>query len=290
MNEGSGLDPLLAQGRRLDPDRTLCVLFAPAARRAELLALVLLNQELARVAETVRQPLAGAIRLRFWRDQLAAAASGAACDHALARILAEPLREGRLPLPELEVLIDARESELEGLLEENWVPTGPRPSMAALEAHVRATSGGLARAMARLLGAPDAIVTAAEAAGTAYGLVGLVRAAPFEAARARRIRVRSLLDAAGLDPGGPRRTEDRDRLCALARSLLGRAEAAIRYVRAEGGPTDGACLAPFLLATVAEVQLRALQRVGCDPYRLPARPGAALLPLRLLYAWLRRRA
>lgn len=289
MSEGAGLDRLLADARRLDPDRTLCVLFAPAARRAELLALVLLNQELARVAETVRQPLAGAIRLRFWRDQLAAATAGAACDHPLARVLTAPLREGRLPLPELEALIDARESELEGILEDDCAPSGPRASIAALEAHARATSGRLARAMARALAAPDAILPAAEAAGTAYGLVGIVRAAPFEASRARRIRARSLLDAAGLDPGGPMRTEDRDRLCALARNLVGRAEAAIADVRAHGGRADRTALAPLLLATVAEVQLRALQRVGFDPYRLPGRPGAALLPLRLLYAWSRRR-
>ncbi len=289
MSEEAGLDRLLAEGRRLDPDRTLCMLFAPAARRAELLALVLLNQELARVAETVRQPLAGAIRLRFWRDQLAAANAGTTCDHALARILAAPLREGRLPVPELEALIDARQSELDGLLEKDSVPTGLRPSIAALEAHACATSGRLARAMARLLDAPDAIVIAAEAAGTAYGLVGMVRATPFEAARARRIRARSLLDATGLDPGGPERAEDRDRMCALARSLLGRAEAAIDDVRAHGRCADRGFLAPLLLATVAEAQLRALRRVGCDPYRLPARPGAALLPLRLLYAWSCRR-
>lgn len=289
MSEGAELDRLLAEARQVDPDRTLCALFAPAARRAELLALVLLNQELARVAETVRQPLAGAIRLRFWRDQLAAATAGAACDHPLARTLSAPLREGRLPLPELAALIDARDSELEGLLEDDWARAGPRASIAALEAHARATSGRLARVMARLLGAPDAVLAAAEAAGTAYGIVGMVRAAPFEAARARRIHARSLLDAAGLDPGGRAPAEQRDRLRTLARSLLGRAEAAIGDVRAQGRCADRGYLAPLLLATVAEVQLRALRRVGCDPWRLSGRPGAALLPLLLLYAWSRRR-
>ncbi|MCS6778953.1 MAG: squalene/phytoene synthase family protein [Geminicoccaceae bacterium] len=279
---------LWAEARRCDPDRALCTLFGPAARREELAALVLLNHELARVAETVRQPLAGLVRHRFWRDQLAAAAEGGRIDHPIAAALASPLRENRLALAELEALIAAREAELDGLLDPESAMPQPPPDATALEAYLRATSGGLARAMARLLEAPAPLLAAAEAAGTAFGLVGIVRATVFEARRARRVLARSLVDMAGLEPRLLDRPETRARLRAVVAPLLARAEAAIVEARRLAGRADRAFLAPLLLATVADVRLRELRRAGDDPFTAAERPAAAL-PLHLLAAWLRAR-
>ncbi len=191
---------LLEELRRHDPDRALCLALAPAARRHELAALVLFDYELARVPAIVRTPLAGLVRYRFWRDQLAAAAAGRPCDHPLPRILATPLREGRLALPDLEALITARADELDGLLEPGIAPTRPPLDLDTLETWARTTGGGLARAMAGLLGTPATLATAAEAAGTAFGLIGIVRATLVEAGRERRIAGRSLVDLAGLEP------------------------------------------------------------------------------------------
>lgn len=280
---------LLAEARRRDPDRTLCVLFAPAAIRTELAALVLLNHELARVAETVRQPLAGLIRHRFWRDELAAAAAGARAETAIARRLAGPLRDGRLPLAELEALIAAREAELDGLLEPGVAPASPPPGPEALEAWLRATSGGLARAMAGVLGAPPEPRAAAEAAGTAFGLVGIVRATLVEARRDRRLLGRSLIDMAGLEPAALGAADPPPRLLELTDALVLRAERAVAEARRLAGRTSRAWLAPILLATIAGERARALRRAGLDPRRAAERHGSPLLPARLLLAWLRRR-
>jgi phytoene/squalene synthetase len=46
--------------RTADPDRYFSTLFAPAALRPCLFALYALNAELARVAQTVREPMLGA--------------------------------------------------------------------------------------------------------------------------------------------------------------------------------------------------------------------------------------
>ena len=56
--------------RRLDYDRFLCALFAPAGRRETLFALYALNAELARIRESVTEPLLGAIRLQWWRERI----------------------------------------------------------------------------------------------------------------------------------------------------------------------------------------------------------------------------
>lgn len=282
-------DELLAEVRRVDPDRASCLLFAEPERRIELAALVLLHHELARVAEIVRQPLAGLLRLRFWRDRLALAAEGGRPDPPILRTLAEPLRDGRLPLADLAALIDAREKELDGLLAPDGGEVGPPPSIEAVEAHLRATSGGLARAMGRLLEAPAAELAAAEEAGTAYGLVGIVRATLFEARRERRLLTRSLADLAGTRPDELTTAGGRERVRALAEELSRRAARAIAAVRNAGAPPVRTRLAPLLLATVAELQLRRLRRAGFDPLRLAGIHGSPVVPLRLLLAWARGR-
>lgn len=282
-------DELLAAARRHDPDRTLCALLAPQAARAELLALILLNHELARVAESVRQPLAGLLRHRFWRDRLADAAAGRPVELAVARALARPLGDGRLTLAELEALIAAREAELDGLLEPGVAPSSPPPGLEALESWLRTTSGGLASAMAGVLGAPPELRAAAEEAGTAFGLVGIVRATLVEARRDRRLLGRSLVDMAGLEPAALRAAEPPPRLLELTDALVLRAERAVAEARRLAGRAPRAWIAPILLATIARERARELRRAGLDPRRAAERPGPPLLPVRLLLAWLRRR-
>src|SRR6266702_8323096 len=70
------LSPVAALVRRHDHDRFQTVLFAPAARREALFALYAFNYEIARVRENVSQPVLGQIRLRWWRESIAAAFAG----------------------------------------------------------------------------------------------------------------------------------------------------------------------------------------------------------------------
>jgi phytoene synthase len=78
--------------RRVDPDRWLASRFiADKAKRAEVVALYALNFELARVGESVSNPLAGEIRLAWWRERLEAIAGGAdAPGQPVLLALAEP--------------------------------------------------------------------------------------------------------------------------------------------------------------------------------------------------------
>ena len=57
-----------------DKDRYLASLFAPADKRRHLYALYAFNVEIARVREVIRTPMAGEIRLQWWRDALNSAA------------------------------------------------------------------------------------------------------------------------------------------------------------------------------------------------------------------------
>ncbi len=56
--------------REGDPDRYLATLFAPAAARPHLFALYAFSLTVARVREAASNPMAGEIRLQWWRDAL----------------------------------------------------------------------------------------------------------------------------------------------------------------------------------------------------------------------------
>lgn len=252
---------LLAQARAHDPDRFLAGLFAPAERRETVLALVLLNHELARVPDLVSQPMAGLIRYQWWRDALGEiAVGGGPRRHPVVESLAASQAHGWLDLAALQSLIDARERRLEDL--------GVR-DLEALEAYVRDTSGLLQAEIHRALGGP--VGPAREAAreiGTGVGLVGLVRASAIEAER-RRALPAELLHAVS--------------------SILELGASRIAAGRAAAGRPPRNELAAFLPGRLAAAESARLRRLGADPARASyvRRPATAVLGL--LAAWLARR-
>jgi phytoene/squalene synthetase len=63
--------------RAADPDRYFATLFAPPTVRPYLFAFYAFNAEVSRIAESVREPMLGAIRLDWWRETAEGAASRA---------------------------------------------------------------------------------------------------------------------------------------------------------------------------------------------------------------------
>src|SRR5882672_10013553 len=159
------------QLRRLDHDRYLTTLFAPAAARPRLIALYAFNTEVARVGETVSEPIIGQMRLQWWRDAIAEAASGRPPrKHPVVAGLVDVLASGATPA-DFEPLLVAREQDLD---------EGAPADLAALEAYAEATSATLVRLAARLLGAEDDTTrAAARHVGIGWALVGCLRAVPF---------------------------------------------------------------------------------------------------------------
>src|SRR6516164_4077804 len=108
------LSAVAALVRRHDRDRFQTALFAPAGRREALFALYAFNYEIARVRETVREPMLGRIRLQWWREVIEAAYDGKPTrKHVVAEPLTAAIREHGLTHGEFDRLIDARELDLE---------------------------------------------------------------------------------------------------------------------------------------------------------------------------------
>lgn len=214
---------LLAEARRHDPDRYLCALFAPADAREHLLALTLFNHELARIPEMVTQPMAGMIRLQWWRDALDEIAAGRPPrQHPVVEAVAQLLATGRVSPNALYALIDAREPALEA----------PVPALDWLERYAAGTGGELARVWYGALGGSSPLeADAAGTIGTAYTLAGLDRA----------LRLETLLgqDAAGMA-----------RLRTLGAEMRRRAAELSADGRRQAGRPARALMAAFLLAVL----------------------------------------
>ena len=84
-----------------DPDRYFATLFAPAAARPHLFALYAFSLTVARVREAASNPMAGEIRLQWWRDALQGEARGDVRANPVAAALDDAIAVNRLGAPAL---------------------------------------------------------------------------------------------------------------------------------------------------------------------------------------------
>jgi 15-cis-phytoene synthase len=158
--------------RQADRDRFLAGLFAPPDARDALAALYAFNIEISRVRDVAHEPLAGEIRLQWWSEVVAGERGAEAAANPVAAALLRTMERHNLSADMLSGLIDAHRFDLYD---------DPMAGIADLEAYTVRTSSALLALVARILG--DDAAVAAEPAGVAYGITGLLRAFPIHAAR-----------------------------------------------------------------------------------------------------------
>lgn len=260
--------------RQQDSDRYLTALFAPAGRRADLLALYAFNAEVARGREAVSEPMLGHIRLQWWRDAIEEIYGGEPRLHQVVQPLAAAIRRHALPRELFDRLIDAREMDL---------TDGPPDSLERLIAYSEASSGGLTRLALLILGTSDeAFHAAGGLVGTAFALTGLMRALPHQLRQGRCLLPRDVMARHGLEEQTVRdMTPSNDirksvqEICVIALEQL---EESRLIIPGKIGPA----LPALLPATLAEVYLARLSRLGHDPFDAGNAPPVRLRSWRLM--------
>jgi phytoene synthase len=265
----AGLSYCAEQVRRYDRDRFLTALFAPADRREDLFALYAFNLEIAKIRETVTEPMLGRIRLQWWRETIEGFAAGTVRQHAVA----EPLA---LPSAPLMRLLDAREHDLE---------PDPPADLAALEDYAAQTAATVAELALSVLDAGHpAALTAARHVGIAHGLAGLLLAVPFRAAYGRVDLPQDLLDEAGLHPGLVKDAKGDSRLTKIVRVIALRAAYHLTEARAQRRRVPRQALPALAPGVIAARTLKRLAGADYDPFASTlARPDGSL-SLRLTWA------
>jgi phytoene synthase len=267
------LSPLGADLKAQDPDRYLATLFAPEDRREALFALYAFDHEIAKVRRVVREPMAGLIRLQWWRDALDGIERGAVLAHPVVRGLDHALARRGLDRGFLEAAIRAREQELE---------ERPPGDMDAFEAHVSATNGGMVRAAVTLLGAADPdLLTAADRLGQSLGLLERLRSLEVQPDGGPLWLPPALL-AQHLGGGETLKEALPEQVRTLREALAARARRHLADARRLGADVPRHALPAFFPGTLAGVRLG-------DIHGPKERPAIAAAPFRLLWHWLRGR-
>ncbi|PWT88311.1 MAG: phytoene/squalene synthase family protein [Proteobacteria bacterium] len=178
--------------RAADRDRFLSTLFAPGEHRAALFALYAFNIEITRVREVAHGPLAGEIRLQWWRDVIGGEGRGEISAHPVASALLAAIARYRLPSELLTALVDARQFDLYD---------EPMATLAALERYAEDVASGLIALAARVLAAGEEapIAAIAREAGLAHALTGLLQAFAAHTARGQLYVPMEVLQRHGVD-------------------------------------------------------------------------------------------
>ncbi|MCJ2096376.1 squalene/phytoene synthase family protein [Methylobacterium sp. J-072] len=241
-----------------DPDRYYATLFAPAAARPHLFALYAFSLTIARVREAASNPMAGEIRLQWWRDALQGEARGDVRANPVAAALEEAIRVNRLLRQPFVDLIDARVFDLY---------EDPMPRVNDLEGYCGETASALFRLASLVIGngTEPGGAGAAGHAGVAYGLTGLLRALPWHARSGQVYLPAEVLARYGVTReditsgrGGP----GLRRACADLRDLARTHLKAFEAARPAIAPLAGTA---FLPVALVEPYLATMERASYDP-------------------------
>ncbi|KQZ55189.1 phytoene synthase [Rhizobium sp. Root149] len=188
-------DPLeicLTSLRDTDRDRYLACLLSPTEKRGFLAALYAFNAETARIRELTKQPLAGEIRLQWWRDLLEGDAKGDAAANPVASGLLKAIEVFDLPRQPLLNMLDARIFDLY---------EDPMPDRSSLEGYAGETASALLQLAAMILDreAATGISEIAGHAGVAQAISGILLLMPIHRRRGQVYLPQDILRATGLD-------------------------------------------------------------------------------------------
>ena len=174
--------------REQDPDRFLLSMFAPADRREALWALFAFNHEIAKTREVVSETQLGLIRLQWWRERLEEIYSGKPiAEHHVLQALAQAIQSHNLPYEHFEMLLHAREFDLEDVLPGN---------VEGFLNYLDFTSTPLMKLAVKVSGG-DVEIEPVQAVAVNYALVGILRAVPFHGRQRRCYLPEDLMKKAG---------------------------------------------------------------------------------------------
>tara|TARA_R110002074_G_scaffold36361_15_gene99073 strand:- start:1148 stop:1996 length:849 start_codon:yes stop_codon:yes gene_type:complete len=249
---------LSGEVKRYDYDRWLATLYAPPSARQGIFTLLAFHAEIARVRETVSEPLLGDIRLQWWRDAVNVIADqGKPPVHPVAEALAEIIPAYNLDPVMLLRMIDVRALDLDPL---------PFETTGELLDYADQTGGLLNSLVFRISGGTEKDgEDAARAVGKAYALTGIIRAIPYHVAQDILRVPDEMIRAQGLTADSLFSSENRPAFFRIVEELTAKArheqETANRLIANRPKSEKPA----FRLASLTSLYLTRLHAAGYDP-------------------------
>lgn len=245
-------DYCIQEVREHDLDRYYCCLFAPSEPRSALFALLAFNQEVTKTRAVVSEPMLGEIRLQWWREALEEIEQGRPRANPVVQALAAINGISDL-IPYLSRVIDGWTDDLH--------PT-EETGIDYLETLARSTGGALHQSLllAQVPHAPNALLDAADHAGTAWSLLASVRGLEAE------IRNGSMPELEGLG-----KEALQNRMKSVVEEVCVNAQAHLSSSQKDAGRNKPVALA---VNGLTRLHLKAVQKADYSPEQYDARrPG-----------------
>ena len=263
--------------REEERDQWLAALFAPERLRPHLHALAAFAHETASVAARAREPLAGEMRLAWWREALAGVRPAEAAGAPIAAALIDTMAKFALPVSAFEDLLQALTFD---------VYDDSMESREGLEAYGIATTGALTALGAQVLaeGRETDVRAASDAAGAGLALARSVL--DFAIGRRRpMLAPRALIERHGVSLAEARAGGGGDGLRAALAELADAAETRFDEAEARLAALPATLAPAFAPLATARLDLRRWRRVGAAPFA----PAALWRRQWALWQWARRR-
>ncbi|WP_421783568.1 phytoene/squalene synthase family protein [Kiloniella litopenaei] len=265
MSNETGLSYCGEDIKKNDYDRYLTCLFAKDTVRENLFALYAFNQEIAKTAEVVSEPLTGMIRLQWWREAIEGIYEGKPRKHLVVEALAKAVTEHELKRNKLDEFINAREFDLEEAVPQN---------LPALEKYVRKTSSellGLASDMVINKTSLNKKTTASldqvcRSMGIAWGLLGIIRATPFYAAKKRIYLPQDLISQCELNTSTLFELKSSPELCEVTKVLTMAVKNHLIQARVLSKEVPKQVKSLLLLGVLADQYIKRLEANGYNPF------------------------
>ncbi|MBL4790107.1 MAG: squalene/phytoene synthase family protein [Kordiimonadaceae bacterium] len=243
-----------------DKERYLASLYAPSKARRGLWALFAFNQELAKIRENVSDLTLGSIRLQWWGEVLSELESGTVRKQP---VIAELEVITKIPqvLGLLRKMVEAREIDM---FEKGTA------NLAALKSYASGAGGALHEAAFRVVGAHDSVqgpdegAAIAQAIGTAWSLMGLLRALPYHWQSGRTYMPEDL--HAAMEFQDPKKTYKAlvPTIQAVVRDIAECLEVASKQPRS----INPALKSSLAYMTIVKLHLKALEKADGNPFEM----------------------
>ncbi|WP_237151821.1 phytoene/squalene synthase family protein [Oryzibacter oryziterrae] len=283
MTSPSRLDDAYAHCGKLveaqDRDRWLASLFLPEDKRRHVLAVLAFSAEVARVRESVHEPMPGEIRLQWWVDALEGEARGDVHAHPVAAAVIDTIRRFSLRRQTFVDLVAARRFDLYDDV---------MPTLNDLEGYAGETASALFQLAALILceGNDPRSADAAGHAGAAYAMTGLMRALPIHARRNQVFIPNDVLARHGLVPEDIRNGVINVQVEKVLAEMRAHAAHHLDKARAAIGAIDPRAKPAFVGLSLVKPWLGQLSRA--HPYGPPVDIASWRKPV-LMWWWSRRR-
>lgn len=248
-----------AIARAHEKDRWLAALFAPEAARPHLHALIAFDHEISHVRSAVREPIAGEMRLVWWREAATGLREGEAAGHPTLRAFNDTVAKFQLPRHLIENAVAARQFDLYD---------DPMPSLNDLEGYLGETVS-YAFQLAALVLAEGRDVGAADAsghAGVAYGIARLLRASPETSARGQVYLPADILTRHGASTDDIRQRRATPNVAAAIRTLVEVARKHLLDAESHVAKLPREVAPAYALLAIVPPYLKALEKATSAPF------------------------